>query len=66
MTLMDAQQYDDTRDRRRRNLIIIGVFVVLILAWLTYHLRNYPNATLRPSFFLLCSIGTLKAHMPCG
>ena len=51
MTLMDAQQYDDTRDRRRRNLIIIGVFVVLILAWLTYHLRNYPERHAAAKFF---------------
>ncbi len=43
MTLMDAQQYDDTRDRKRRNLIIAGVFAFLILAWVGYHLRNYPE-----------------------
>ena len=51
MTLMDAQQYDDTRDRRRRKLIITGVFVVLILAWLTYHLRNYPERHAADKFF---------------
>jgi len=51
MTLMDAQQYDDTGDRRRRKLIIIGVFVVLILAWLTYHLRNYPERRAADKFF---------------
>jgi hypothetical protein len=43
MTLMDAQQYDESRDRRRRNLIIAGVFAFLILAWVVYHLRNFPQ-----------------------
>ena len=43
MTLMDAQQYDEARDRRRRNLIIAGVFAFLILAWVAYHLRNFPQ-----------------------
>ena len=40
---MDAQQYDEARDRRRTRLIIVGVFVALILAWVGYHLRNYPE-----------------------
>jgi hypothetical protein len=43
MTLMDAQQYDESRDRRRTQLIITSVFVVLILAWVVYHVRNYPE-----------------------
>ena len=43
MTLMDAQQYDEARARRRRNFIIAGVFVVLALAWVAYHFRNYPE-----------------------
>jgi hypothetical protein len=51
MTLMDAQQYDDTRDRRRRNFIIAGVLIVLILAWLTYHMRNYPERRAADKFF---------------
>src|SRR5689334_18709377 len=43
MTLLDAQQYDEARSRRRRNMIIAGIVVVLILAWVAYHLRNYPE-----------------------
>jgi hypothetical protein len=43
MTLMDAQQYDEARSRRRRNMIIVAIVVVLILAWVAYHLRNYPE-----------------------
>lgn len=51
MTLMDAQQYDETRDRRRRNLIIIGVIVALILAWVAFHLRDYPERHAADKFF---------------
>ena len=43
MTLMDAQQYDEARDRRRRNLILAAIFAGLILIWVVYHLRNYPE-----------------------
>jgi hypothetical protein len=51
MTLMDAQQYDESRDRRRRKLIIISVFVVLFLAWAGYHLRNHPERHAADKFF---------------
>ena len=40
---MDAQQYDEARDRRRRNLIIVAIILALVLAWLAYHMRNYPQ-----------------------
>ncbi len=48
---MDAQQYDEARDRRRRNLIIGAVFAGLILAWVAYHLRNYPERRAVDKFF---------------
>ena len=51
MTLMDAQQYDESRDRRRRNLIIIGVLVVMFVAWVIYHFRNYPERHAAANFF---------------
>jgi hypothetical protein len=51
MTLMDAQQYDETRDRKRTKMIIAAVFVVLILAWVTYHFRNYPERHVVGKFF---------------
>ena len=51
MTLMDAQQYDEARARRRRNLIIIAVIAVLILAWVGYHLRNWPERRVADKFF---------------
>ena len=43
MTLMDAQQYDEARGRRRWKKIIAGILAVLVLAWVVYHLRNYPE-----------------------
>src|SRR5258708_29642970 len=43
MTLMDAKQYDEARDRRRRKVTIAAVFAGLVLAWLVYHCRNYPE-----------------------
>jgi hypothetical protein len=51
MTLMDAQQYDEARDRRRRNLIIAAVLATLILAWIGYHLRHYPERLAAAKFF---------------
>jgi len=52
MTLMDAQQYDEARDRRRRNLIIGAIFAGLILAWIAYHLRNHPERQAVDKFFV--------------
>jgi hypothetical protein len=51
MSLLDAPQYDEGRDRRRRNAIIVGVLAVLFLAWLGYHLRNYPARHAVDKFF---------------
>jgi hypothetical protein len=51
MTLMDAQQYDPARDRKRRNRIIIVIVLVIILAWAAYHFRNYPERHIVSRFF---------------
>ena|SRR5437016_11733673 len=51
MTLMDAQQFDEARARRRRNLIIVAVFAGLILAWVAYHCRNFPERHAADQFF---------------
>ena len=60
MTLMDAQQYDESRDRRRRKLIIISVFVVLILAWVGYHERNHPERHAAKQFFAALQRGDVE------
>ena len=51
MTLMDAQQYDDTRARQRRTRIILIVVVVLIAGWVLYHLRDYAERNEVGKFF---------------
>ena len=51
MTLMDAQQYDDTRDRRRRKSIIAAIVLVLVIAWVVYHFRNYSERRAADKFF---------------
>jgi hypothetical protein len=51
MTLMDAEQFDAARDRRRRQLIIALVILVLVGAWTAFHLRNYPQRHAVDKFF---------------
>jgi hypothetical protein len=51
MTLLDAQQYDATRDRRRRKVIIVIVIAALIGAWVAYHLRDHPERVTVKKFF---------------
>jgi hypothetical protein len=51
MTLMDAQRFDEARARRRRNLIIAAIIAGLILAWVGYHLRDYPQRHAVHKFF---------------
>jgi hypothetical protein len=51
MTLLDAKQYDSSRDRRRRirAITIIAVFVVVaIVAW---HYHNWPEERVADQFF---------------
>jgi hypothetical protein len=51
MTLMDAKQYDTTRERRRRQWGVAILFVVLVLGWVGYHLRHYPERAAVDKFF---------------
>lgn len=51
MTLMDAKQYDPTRDRKRRNVVIAAILIVLIFAWVAYHLRHYSERHAVDKFF---------------
>jgi len=51
MTLLDAQQYDPARDRRRRNRIIVLVVLIVICAWVAYHFRAYRERAAVDSFF---------------
>ena len=60
MTLMDAQQYDEARGRRRRNLIIVAVIVALILMWVAYHLRDYSERRAADKFFAALEGGDVE------
>ncbi len=60
MTLLDAQQFDEAHARRRRNLIIIGVLAALLLAWILYHLRNYPQRRVAAKFFAALERGEME------
>ncbi len=51
MTLMDAKQYDSSRDRKRRNIILLAVIIVIILGWVAYHFRHYPERHAADKFF---------------
>lgn len=57
---MDAQQYDESRDRRRRNVIIIGVIAALILAWVVFHLRDHPERHAADKFFSALQHGDVE------
>ena len=47
---MDAQQYDEARGRRRTRLIIVSVIAGMFLAWVVFHLRNYPERRVADNF----------------
>jgi len=51
MTLMDAQPFNEARARRRR--ITVGAIVVgvLVLAWLAWSYRYYPQERVVTKFF---------------
>ena len=43
MTLLDAEQYDFARGRRRRMWIAVSVILLIVVAWAAYHYRDYPE-----------------------
>ncbi|MBA3913709.1 MAG: hypothetical protein H0X25_07600 [Acidobacteriales bacterium] len=51
MTLLDAKQYDESRDRRRSRMILAIVILAVICGWIAYHLRNYPERHASDKFF---------------
>jgi hypothetical protein len=51
MTLMDAEQYDSTRDRRRRRRIAAVVVLLILAAWVVYHYRDFPERKAASRFF---------------
>ncbi len=51
MTLLDAEQYDSARERRRRMWIALAVSLLLLVAWAVYHCRDYPERNAVSKFF---------------
>jgi hypothetical protein len=51
MTLLDAEPYDPSRDRRRRIKIAGVVVLVLLLAWIGWMYRNWPEEHAVGHFF---------------
>jgi hypothetical protein len=51
MTLLDATRYDDAAARRRRNLIVSALALVLILATLVWSFRYWPEQHIVDRFF---------------
>ncbi len=51
MTLLDAQQYDPAKERRKKIRIVLacaGIVLLLVIAWLY---RNYPEEHVVDKFF---------------
>jgi hypothetical protein len=51
MTLLDAQQYDPARERRRRIRIITSCVVIFFIAGLVWEYRNWPEEHIVDRFF---------------
>jgi len=51
MTLLDPVPYDPARDRRRKIKIASAIVLVLILAWIAWMHRNWPEEHAVSRFF---------------
>jgi hypothetical protein len=51
MTLMDATKYDEAGARKRKIKIASAIFIILVLAWLAWSFRNWPEERVVDHFF---------------
>jgi hypothetical protein len=51
MTLLDAKQYDPEKSRKKRNRIISAILVVIVLAFLGWWFRYWPQERIVEHFF---------------
>ena len=51
MTLLDAKQYDPEKSRKKRNRIISAILVVIVLAFLAWWFRYWPQERMVGHFF---------------
>lgn len=60
MTLMDAQQFDEGRARRRTKTMVVVIIAALVLAWVAYHLRDHPERHTANKFFAALQNGNVE------
>ena len=51
MTLLEPKEYDPSRDRKRRNIIISIIVLVIVIAGLAWHFRYWPEERVADKFF---------------
>ncbi|MGH9513485.1 MAG: hypothetical protein ACRD2U_15245 [Terriglobales bacterium] len=51
MTLLDAREYDPSRDRRRRTIAITIIVVLAIITGLAWYFHNWPEERIADQFF---------------
>ena len=51
MTLLDAQHFDEAAARRRKIRIATVIITVLVLAWVAWTFRHWPQEHLVEKFF---------------
>jgi len=51
MTLLDAQEYDEAKARRKRTRVILIAIVILVLAFLGWWFRYWPEEHIAGRFF---------------
>ena len=51
MTLLNPPTYDEKREKRRKVLIVAGIFVLLVVAFLAWEFRYWPEEHVVNRFF---------------
>lgn len=51
MTLLDAKQYDPEKGRTKRNRIITAILIVIVVAFLVWWFRYWPEERIVEHFF---------------
>src|SRR5450432_31815 len=51
MTLLDAKEYDPSRDRRRKITLITVIVAVALIAGLAWYFQNWPEEHVANQFF---------------
>ena len=65
MPLLDPPQYDPGVDRKRTIKIVGACVLVLIVAWLVWSFRNWPEERVAGRFFDALQQQAIKAAVQC-